>query len=499
MIMRRILSILIAAIPLLCWGQITVNTNFEVNTAAPIDTRDTLLNLSDTSAVAFPNPGHLVWVQSLDEHWYYKPTTASWKKFEVTGGTNFDIQFNEDTITVIRDTDTTHYFLNQTRESSKMIFQDGQIIFVPEGNFLNADTARITRVAAATSDTFDFSRGNIYQYDLQGDSNHVVTFDNLLNNTVYYLDISDNGGGFQLPNSMKAPFGDQSCPFYDISEGNFAATFYVDGDAQKVLSYIPSSISTETPIDTGNSYYLDALTYAQNNSIGLPCKYTQDAHSDFMNDLHDTTLAKMDLLYIYLGDSPGGAFSLINLVDTTQDVATAEGNIIWNPLLGWVPQDGTGYIDSNWDASADATHFQRDSASYGFYVPQTDAPGREFYMGRQSSSRVEKTGGGNNVKFIVNGGETSAIAITPGASYFHFQRNDASTVELYQNGTSVTTQSTTSAAPAGGDWYVHALNNGSAVDPIQHSMYVFYVATEFTATEVSRINAAINDLIQKLN
>lgn len=56
------------------FGQITINTNFAVNSNQPIDTRDTLTVLSDTSNVTWTYPGLIAYAANTDQFWYYNGT-----------------------------------------------------------------------------------------------------------------------------------------------------------------------------------------------------------------------------------------------------------------------------------------------------------------------------------------------------------------------------------------------------------------------------------------
>lgn len=59
-------------------AQITINTNFSVLSNQPIDSRDTLTTLADTSSVTWTFPGLLSYVVDIDEFWYY--TGTQWRK-----------------------------------------------------------------------------------------------------------------------------------------------------------------------------------------------------------------------------------------------------------------------------------------------------------------------------------------------------------------------------------------------------------------------------------
>jgi len=64
-------SILLLFIAASAFGQITVNTNFSVASNQPIDTRDTLTNLADTSSVTWKYPGIVTYAQDSSQFWFY--------------------------------------------------------------------------------------------------------------------------------------------------------------------------------------------------------------------------------------------------------------------------------------------------------------------------------------------------------------------------------------------------------------------------------------------
>lgn len=75
---------LIVSLLLLSLGlsaQITINTNFAVNSNQPIDTRDTLTTLADTANVDWESKGLLAFVYDVNEYWY-QDTTGYWVKLE---------------------------------------------------------------------------------------------------------------------------------------------------------------------------------------------------------------------------------------------------------------------------------------------------------------------------------------------------------------------------------------------------------------------------------
>jgi len=91
------------------FGQIGVNTNFEVLTNQPIDTRDTLGTIGDTTTVAWKYPGLVTYMVDVAQHWYY--TGAYWIRLASPlpdslvigyGSTGFMAEWLNDTVLTYR-------------------------------------------------------------------------------------------------------------------------------------------------------------------------------------------------------------------------------------------------------------------------------------------------------------------------------------------------------------------------------------------------------------
>jgi hypothetical protein len=90
---------------LFCFGflnaQITVNTNFQVNSAQPIDSRDTVSTFAGLAEIAFPYEGMTVYVVDSDQLYLYKDsgflavdyiTSLSYKDVTADGGDIYDFR-----------------------------------------------------------------------------------------------------------------------------------------------------------------------------------------------------------------------------------------------------------------------------------------------------------------------------------------------------------------------------------------------------------------------
>ena len=72
--MKHFKIFLLLLLPLTAIAQINTNTNFDPAIAAPIDVRDTLTTLADTTGIAYKFPGLWTYVASLDKFYYYNGT-----------------------------------------------------------------------------------------------------------------------------------------------------------------------------------------------------------------------------------------------------------------------------------------------------------------------------------------------------------------------------------------------------------------------------------------
>lgn len=77
--MRTILLIVSMCLALFANAQIEIQTPFNPATASPLDVRVVIDNLSDTSNIAFPYEGMLVYVKSIDQYWYNQPPWTQWQ------------------------------------------------------------------------------------------------------------------------------------------------------------------------------------------------------------------------------------------------------------------------------------------------------------------------------------------------------------------------------------------------------------------------------------
>lgn len=69
------------------FSQIPLGSPFDVTAPRPIDNRDTLTFLADTTNQTTPSPGHLVWVNDVQQHWYYNNVTGNWYQINISGTT----------------------------------------------------------------------------------------------------------------------------------------------------------------------------------------------------------------------------------------------------------------------------------------------------------------------------------------------------------------------------------------------------------------------------
>jgi hypothetical protein len=68
---------LLLLLPIVGFGQIEIQTNFEPAIAAPLDTRLTIATLADTSTIVFPYLGLVTWVTNIAQEWQY---SGSWNR-----------------------------------------------------------------------------------------------------------------------------------------------------------------------------------------------------------------------------------------------------------------------------------------------------------------------------------------------------------------------------------------------------------------------------------
>ncbi len=83
-------------------GQITTNSNFKVNSSAPLFDGDTLSTLADTLTKQFPHAWHEVTVVDVDQKWRYNPSLGHWERILSSGTTNqvFSLSAMSDTSTI---------------------------------------------------------------------------------------------------------------------------------------------------------------------------------------------------------------------------------------------------------------------------------------------------------------------------------------------------------------------------------------------------------------
>ena len=202
-----ILLVAVCLLPAVIYGQITTATNFEINSAEPIDTRDTLGAIADTANVAFPKPFDLVYVVDVDERWFYNPKAGitEWQKFESAGTANqlFTLSSVADTGTITTEIEGDAIYVND----STMLFRGPQ--------YWNLFEAKK-----------NVTLNTIIQGSFVSNDSMFVTIDGV---DYYSGTISTAAGGFENESAQELHFG-LSPAFNTISEIG-AATGGVTGDA----------------------------------------------------------------------------------------------------------------------------------------------------------------------------------------------------------------------------------------------------------------------------
>jgi len=83
----RLITIILLFVATFATAQISVNTNFNALTNQPIDTRDTLTNLADTSDVDWKYPGLLTYAVDSSQWWFYDG--AYWQQLVIPTSGDF--------------------------------------------------------------------------------------------------------------------------------------------------------------------------------------------------------------------------------------------------------------------------------------------------------------------------------------------------------------------------------------------------------------------------
>jgi len=163
--MRNIIIIFLLFVSVGLSAQITTNTNFQINSANPIDTRMVLDSLSDTTTVSFAFDGLQAFVKELSEFYVYD---SFWKRSnEISGGVDtfylengiYNIVSGSDTLTASAGVDFGDIYY---------VAPDG------EGDNATAEVGNPNLPWATIQSAIDSAAGNGTVYVLAG--THTFTF-----------------------------------------------------------------------------------------------------------------------------------------------------------------------------------------------------------------------------------------------------------------------------------------------------------------------------------
>lgn len=220
----------------------------------------------------------------------------------------------------------------------------------------------------------------------------------------------------------------------------------------------------------------------------------------------DGTYSGFDLLYVAATNSE--ANFKVNWANPGSFGLTKNGTITFT-ANSYVTGDGsTGYYDTNYNISTNATNFTRNSGSMGTCVVNARSSGTSAVaMGTAASgsfySYIEPyytTSPGPS--YDINGESFNNYAASNSRGSWVAIRSSSSTVSLYLNGSSVASVSTdTSGAPSNNRVFLSALGDGTAGSNTasqfsSDNLAYFFVGTGFTGTQIGNIYSRLHTYLQ---
>lgn len=187
---------------------------------------------------------------------------------------------------------------------------------------------------------------------------------------------------------------------------------------------------------------------------------------------------EIDRLWITAADTGCQQNALISIVNPSSTACTENNSPTWTAKQGYTGNASNMFIDSNYAPATHGVKFSLNANSV-FYYSRTNSAQTGYDVGTSGGgalTRVVSRSAGNTYGGNNNGLTTWTQANTDSRGLFHVSRTSSSNVNLYRNGTLVTSKTENTTALPTLNVYLLGYNNaGTLTNPCsrQLSMWGF--------------------------
>jgi hypothetical protein len=174
----------------------------------------------------------------------------------------------------------------------------------------------------------------------------------------------------------------------------------------------------------------------------------------------DGIWTKLDRLWIFRAENSTCALTDLKALA----VATAVNSPTFTPDRGYAGNGSTSYINTNFNPGTGTPNYTGNAACFGIWDNTTSAntgtvPIGIAYFGHYSEGTIHYPDG--NSYWRVNTSGAGLVVAYPGSGLHMADRSTSGNDQLYRNGSSITTSTTSATALTSTNFYVCARNNDS--------------------------------------
>jgi hypothetical protein len=173
---------------------------------------------------------------------------------------------------------------------------------------------------------------------------------------------------------------------------------------------------------------------------------------------------------------------------------TAHGTVTFSANHGYTGDGSTGYLDTGFNPSSGTPNFSTNSASLGVYTISSVSTAASFAsMGVEftENADLKSPSGGYQSNINANNGAFDGGASTSQGSWLG-SRTASAAQALYQNGSSVTTDTHVAGGVPGADVFIFATDGGSAFDYSTEQIAEAMIGGAFSSAQVTAYEGCLN-------
>jgi hypothetical protein len=243
--------------------------------------------------------------------------------------------------------------------------------------------------------------------------------------------------------------------------------------------------------------YIDVLEYARSQGYTLPSSVQQEIENKRMFDfIFNGILSTLDLYYEFATDGDRN-YALTNWKSPGTYQGIEHGSLTFTPLVGFIGDAATGYIDTQFAPSA-GVNLQQNSVSAFCYENANlgqnsrQAFGSATTNNQTRSLRLNPRNGANNVSSNVNDSTTATYAMTDARGFWHLDRASSGTSVVNKGGVNVGSSAAVSSALSPNSIYLFAIHLDAGAAEFRASELRRFGAGGSLASKVSELNTICN-------